>query len=451
MLIIPIQDKPDWSRPPLITLALIALNLLVFLLYQSNDNAKLELAAEIYHNHQLDTLERPYYREYLKRYKPDELAHWDAHHKQGSPLIQAMFDLGFDQYLRSVWDGPNDAVDRLDLWRADRLAFEQQRNRVSSLQGGLIPAQARPFTFVSSLFLHGGWGHLLGNMVFLFLFGFALERALGAARYLAGYLLSGIAAGFLFVAISSGSLVPLVWASGAVSGLMGMYLALYRLRKIRFFYSVLFYFGEFVAPALWVFPVWLAKELYGHYFVDSNIAYWAHIGGLLAGVAVMLALPVRTRVFAQLQQQAEQHAELDGKLQQVQVLAAKLDFNNARSHARRLCLQYPEDPRPWQLQFTLYKNQPTQRAFHEVTFAALKQFVAMPNAGPDWVRMVDELSVDYRTLAPAAPALTGKMSVALAQRFLQLNKKAQAQFYAARAQQKGAPLSAALSALLNRS
>lgn len=450
MLIIPIQDKPDWSRPPLITLALIAINVFVFLFYQGNDDAKLELAADTYHNYQLDDIERPYYRDYLQELQPDALPHWDRHHRNGSPLTHAMFDLEFDQYLRDVWVDQSHSINNLANWRDGRRIFEQQRGRISSFQAGLVPADARPLTFITSMFLHGGWGHLLGNMVFLFLFGFTLERALGPWRYLGGYLLSGIAADALFIAISPDSVIPLVGASGAISGLMGMYLALYRLRKIRFFYSVLFYFGEFVAPALWVFPVWIAKELYGHFFVESNTAYWAHIGGLLAGFAIMWALPVSQREFAKKEQKTDQGVKLDEQLLQIQALAANLDFNRARSRVRVLCEQYVTDPRPWRLQFNLYKNQPSERVFHEVTFAALKQFVQLSTTEPAWPAMVEELTQEYRTLAPKAPALTGKLCLALAQRYLQYNNKKQAGIYAAWAQQKGVQPTPALAALMKR-
>ena len=436
MLIIPIQDKPDWSHPPLITLALIALNVFVFLFYQGNDAVKLELAQDIYHNYQLDDIERPYYREYLQEYHPDNVPHWDSRHANGSPLTHAMFDVEYEHYLREVWVDRGQSIADVNGWRDGRRAFERQRNTVSSLQAGLVPAEARPVSFITSMFLHGGWGHLLGNMVFLFLFGFTLERALGAWRYLLGYVVSGVAAGGLFVALNPSSEVPLVGASGAISGLMGMYLALYRLRKIRFFYSVLFYFGEFVAPALWVFPVWVAKELYGHFFVDSNTAYWAHIGGLVAGVFVMLAWPVSRREFASQEAHNDRAAHLTEQLQQVQALAANLEFNRARSRVRVLCEQHKTDPRPWRLQFNLYKNQPRDRVFHEVTFAALKQFVQTLGAGREWTTAADEIAQEYCALSPEAPALTAKLAQALAQRFLQLNKKDRAEVYAQWAQQK---------------
>ncbi|WP_052481182.1 rhomboid family intramembrane serine protease [Gilvimarinus agarilyticus] len=438
MLIVPIQDKPDWSHPPIITLALVALNVFVFLFYQGNDDAKLDLASDIYLSHQLDDIERSYYREYLQEYHPENVAHWDSRHANGSPLTHAMFDFEYEHYLREIWVDRGQSIDDVNGWRDSRRAFEHQRNTVSSLQAGLVPAESRPLSFISSMFLHGGWGHLLGNMVFLFLFGFTLERALGTWRYLLGYVVSGIAAGGLFVALNPSSEVPLVGASGAISGLMGMYLALYRLRKIRFFYSALFYFGEFVAPALWVFPLWIAKELYGHYFVDSNTAYWAHIGGLLAGVLVMLAWPVSRREFAQQEIQKDQTARLEEQLQQVQALAADLEFPRARSRVRVLCEQYKTDPRPWRLQFNLYKSQPGDRVFHEVTFAALKQFVQMPTPSAEWAVAADEMAQEYCALSPKAPALTAKLAQALAQRFLQLNKKRQAEVYLAWAKQKAA-------------
>ena len=151
---------------------------------------------------------------------------------------------------------------------------------------GLVPADARWLTYLTSMFLHGGIDHLLGNMAFLFVFGFALERAIGLLNYSALYFLGGLVGGILHVLVHADSFVPTIGASGAVSALMGGYLAVYQLRKIRFFYSVLVYFGEFRAPALVILPAWILKEVYGYVYGDQGIAYWDHIGGLVGGAVL---------------------------------------------------------------------------------------------------------------------------------------------------------------------
>src|SRR5690625_5663671 len=85
-----------------------------------------------------------------------------------------MFDRTFDQHLRTLW--PTAADEQTLHWQHAREMFERERNQLSSYRGGLTPAEARPITFLTSMFLHGGWDHLLGNMIFLFLFGFTLDR-----------------------------------------------------------------------------------------------------------------------------------------------------------------------------------------------------------------------------------------------------------------------------------
>lgn len=149
---------------------------------------------------------------------------------------------------------------------------------------GFIPAEHRPITFLTHAFLHGGLGHLLGNMVFLFLVGFAVETSLGSWLYLTFYLIAGQCAVTLFWLLDPDSTAPLVGASGCIAGLMGLYSALFGLRRIRFFYSLLFYFGYASAPAIILLPVWVLNEIYQFYSgEDSQVAYAAHVGGLLGG------------------------------------------------------------------------------------------------------------------------------------------------------------------------
>ena len=441
MLIIPIENKPEWSRPPVITIGLILANLLIFLLYQGNDAAIAQDAARIYQQHQLLELEREHFLDYSRTAHPesqDELANLSKAERDAYVMRGIFVDRGFDRYLQDGWQNFRITIPEAHAdWPEQRRAFEEQRNRLSSIEGGMTPAEAKPFTFISSQFLHGGWDHLFGNMVFLFLFGFTLESVLRPHVYLGMYLASGLAANVLHLAFNHDSYVPVVGASGAISGLMGMYLALYRLRKIRFFYTVFVYFGEFRAPALFILPLWLAKELYGHFFTETNIAYWAHIGGLLAGAGMMLLARKTQQEFSEVQEEKIQDDVNEQKLKRIQQAMTALDFPKAKMLAKQACEQQPLDPRPWRLRYDLAKSQPQSKEFHETVFAVLKQFVARETPYVTWKPGIEDILQQYRQLHPHTPALTGNISLALAYKYWQANAIKPAEIFLLRAQQQG--------------
>lgn len=445
MLIFPIENRPDWTRPPLVTAGLILLNLMVFLFYQGQDEARAQAAYDFYQQHNLLVLERELYLDYLEsgrvEWGEDRLEQLQELDQLQAPELREqalrwwiLFDRGFDRYLaQKRRENAFDDTLAVRLWHTDRVRFEQLRDRLSSYRGGLTPADAKPLSFLTSQFLHGGWGHLIGNMLFLFLFGFTLEAVLRPYVYLGMYLLSGMAANGLHLWLNAESMIPVIGASGAISGLMGMYLSLYRLRRIRFFYTVFFYFGEFRAPALAILPLWLAKELYGHFFFDDSTAYWAHIGGLLTGACLMFALPRRQQAFARQLQDHDRKGELETGLQQVQLAMTELDFVRAKRRCRQLCEAYPQDPRPWQQLFELHKSQPRQKPFHQVTFELLKQFVRSGEGFEQWHACVQEVLADYRKLAPRTPALNASICLALARHYWRHRRADESEAYLRRA------------------
>ena len=145
---------------------------------------------------------------------------------------------------------------------------------------GALPPEA---TLVTSMFLHGGWDHLLGNMVYLFVFGDDIEEALGWVRFLAFYLLCGVLAALGFVALNIHSTTPLVGASGAISGVLAAYMLLRPCAKV----SVLVLRVVIRVRAYWVIGGWILLQLF--YFgshADDGVAYAAHLGGLIAGAAL---------------------------------------------------------------------------------------------------------------------------------------------------------------------
>ncbi len=150
-----------------------------------------------------------------------------------------------------------------------------------------VPAWSTVFT---SMFMHGGWLHLGFNMLFLWIFGDNVEDCMGHARYLIFYLVCGVAAALAQAFVSPGSTIPMVGASGAISGVLGAYLLLHPRATVR---TVIF-LGIFVTmmhlPALIVLGLWFLMQLVSATFSNSGeagVAFWAHVGGFVAGMALV--------------------------------------------------------------------------------------------------------------------------------------------------------------------
>ncbi len=381
MLILPIENKVDWRRPPVVTLALILVNTLVYFGMLGPDEEAIDQAYEFYEAHALLEIEARAYGDYWHQ----EVLKSEA---AGEPVpveaalpprdleelqISIFWDLAFDAYLRE--HPPEDAP---RTWRGDRDRFESLRAEYSSIGLGLVPAKPSALTVFTNAYLHGDVWHLFGNMVFLFLFGFSLERSIGSLNYLVLYHLTGLASSFLSIALQPDSYIPTIGASGAVSGLMGAYIAVYRLRKIRFFYNFGVWFGEFRAPALAIFPFWLAKELHGQFFSDDNVAYLAHIGGLLGGVAGGLALSFLKRgVDEEYLEEGAREDDWNREVLKLEELLDEFNFERARTVAERLLEQRPEALGIWTQYLNILRRDADKPDYHK----AVLRVLAMAPAG----------------------------------------------------------------------
>jgi len=142
------------------------------------------------------------------------------------------------------------------------------------------------FNFLSSMFMHGGWAHLLGNMLFLWIFGDNIENKIGHIRFALFYLICGFAAAFGQIIIDSDSIIPMLGASGAISGVLGGYVVLFPRRRVT---ALIFNFLTEV-PAYVAIGIWIGYQLILGYMTDpgtGGVAYAAHIGGFIAGVVLV--------------------------------------------------------------------------------------------------------------------------------------------------------------------
>ena len=169
---------------------------------------------------------------------------------------------------------------------------------------GVVPAHLRPSTLVTSLFLHGGWMHIIGNMLFLWAFGKSLEDAMGHAKFLSFYLLCGIAAGLVHVAFNYYSRMPTVGASGAIAGVMGAYLIKFPRARIHTLVFILVFITTADIPAAFILLYWFVTQLFSGYgsitqtqVADGGTAWFAHIGGFVAGILLVTLMGTRNRYY----------------------------------------------------------------------------------------------------------------------------------------------------------
>ena len=169
---------------------------------------------------------------------------------------------------------------------------------------GVIPAHLRPVTLLTSMFLHGGWSHIIGNMLFLWAFGKSLEDAMGHTKFLIFYLTSGIVAGIVHVIFNYYSTMPTVGASGAIAGVMGAYLVKFPRAHIHTLIFILLFFTTVDIPAALILVYWFIMQLFSGYgsiahthVSDTGVAWFAHIGGFLTGMVLVNTMGTRTRYF----------------------------------------------------------------------------------------------------------------------------------------------------------
>ena len=182
-----------------------------------------------------------------------------------------------------------------------------------SLGPGLqcIVGESGWYTVITSMFMHGGWFHILGNLWFLSVFGDNVEDAMGPVRFVLFYLLCGIAAGLAHIASSPDSAVPVVGASGAIGGVMGAYAALYPRAPVHMLVALGFYFTRIVVPAYLMLGYWFLLQVLGGIpslqGAGGGVAFWAHVGGFAAGIALLPLFRVRARVEAHRRHVAERY------------------------------------------------------------------------------------------------------------------------------------------------
>jgi len=290
-MLIPIDKKPDWHNPPIVTLIFIVINIFCFTLLATDNTNKISVF-DYYLRSALPNIEIPAYIKYLQSQQRGTLAKQLSAAYQHNPqktkpyaLQHMLVDGGFQRQLQQ---GQIITAQQKDfaIWQKLHKAFMRKLNLVASYRFSFKPYDFDAAALFSHLFLHADLSHLLWNMFFLFIFGFIVEASIGHLYFIAAYMLSGLISSATLVLISPDNGAWNMGASGAIAGLVGMYAVLYGRRKIQFFYTLLFYFDYIIAPAYLILPVWLGYEIYSQFSTTDHINNLIHIGGLIFGAMI---------------------------------------------------------------------------------------------------------------------------------------------------------------------
>lgn len=418
-MFLPVEKKPQWQNPPILTMLLILISIGCFFTWQNNDTERERTAYQYYFDSGLADIEIPAYLEYLKNPQHASYLNFKERLKQNpqrakKQLLQSLIVDGL--FLRQL---SNEQIitpqyTRFNEWQKKHVEFQRLLNRVVKYRFGFKPYQPSLATLVIHNFLHDSVGHIVLNMVFLFMFGFVIELAIGRIAYLFLFLASGMASAMTLTLFDANAAYWTIGASGAIAGLVGFYTILYGTRKIRFFYTAFVYFNYIKAPAIIILPLWLGYEIINQLVFHAHISNLSHIGGLLTGI--LLGLIYKSYPGLIHQQVIEgNHAELafQAKLQQVRRLIANLEFNPAHRLLNQLLIEQPNNFEVIQQLYHLEKIHPDTDQYHVFAHQLLK--LSIESSG--YEEFVHNIYKEYSETAKPQPKFTTELLYYLAKLF----------------------------------
>jgi membrane associated rhomboid family serine protease len=368
-MLIPIKhENMEARRWPVVTLALIAINVTVFLFTMSaieDDTPELgEIKSHILILAALhpELKMQPESQRLVDGFKESHRDQWQHVQSPYRDVINA-----YDGKIKMMED-PAKLQDEMDSLNAQLASLAKTS---IAEQYAFVPAQPRAITYLTANFLHGGWLHLIGNMWFLWLAGFVLEDVWGRWLYSAFYLIAGAAALQFYAWSNPGSITPTLGASGAVAALMGAFLVRFPKMKIEmawlFFVKPWLY--RFKAAAYWLLPLWLGVEiLYALLGSSSGVAHWAHVGGFLFGALAALAIQ-HSGIEHKTNQKIEEKLGWtnDPELEQANAMIDHGQLAEAQELLTKHVAAQPNSLDAWTLLRQLHKRQSDTKAYLDAT------------------------------------------------------------------------------------
>ena len=398
MFLLPFDRKIDWSNAPVVTIFLVLINVLVFFVIQTGDRQRLADAMDMYFSSGLHKIEFPRYMQHQQKNgnrQPEITPDFNSklRPEQQEILWALQSDYGFMKDLESdKIITPDDQ--QYEKWKQTRKQYESLIASVVWYEHGLKPGKPELTDLVFHMFLHADIMHLLGNMFFLFAVGFIVESVIGHRVYLLSYFLAGIGSSVPDLIFNQHSLVSSIGASGAISGIMGMYAVLFGLRRVNFFYFLFVYFDYTKAPALLLLVLWLGYEVAKQIlFGDvSNINYSAHIGGLVSGSMLAYLLTRYTpAVDKDYLDASEREQRWSNMLDQADAHIQNLEHKKAVPVLRKILTEKPDDQGIMLKLYNATKFQPQSPDYHQ----AAARIFQIKSIDPATDRLVAECYEDY--------------------------------------------------------
>jgi membrane associated rhomboid family serine protease len=385
-MLIPIgHENMTARRWPVITLALIAINVVVFLFTSS----AVEEESPQLRDARVHIL-------ILAAQHPELTMQTEAQRlvddfKQSDPAAWAQ--------LQSAYREVNDAGDTNDKPMDDPAVLQKEMDTATAAyvkidsaslpeRYAFVPAKPTAISYLTANFLHGGWLHLIGNMWFLWLAGFVLEDVWGRRVYTVFYLVAGAAALQFHAWSNPGSVIPTLGASGAVAALMGAFLIRFPKMKIEmaWFFLMRPFLFRFKAAAYWLLPLWLLLEVfYGTLSGSSGVAHWAHVGGFLFGALAALGLH-----YSGLEHKANKAIEEkvswtpDAEIDQANTLMDHGQLEEAAAMLNAHLAVKPDSLDGWNLVKQIHWRKQETAAFQQVTLKTCALHLKARNSEAAW-------------------------------------------------------------------
>ena len=365
MLIVPLHGKLSWRTLPIVTILIILINCVIYFAVGPTDERYYSESSKIYFESGLAEMEIDKYIAYRENKGLPLSPVENVTEKVNTYHYEMMNDREFMDLLEAEKIiTPEDF--EYQKWKDLRGRIKGILKNLSAEKYGFIPTEHKPVTVLTCMFMHGSFGHLLGNMIFLWLVGCVLEIGLGRFNYIILYLLGGACATALHYSFDMNSTIPIIGASGAIAALMGAYTVAYGKTKINVFYSLGFYFNYTKIYAILLLPMWLGYEIFNLLFYKgSNVAYLAHIGGLIGGAVIGF---VSVKLFRKEKHEIFKEEPKD-KIQPLMTQALKkietLDLTGARELIVQVLAIDPENAEALKQLFNIDKLQPDSDEFHK--------------------------------------------------------------------------------------
>ncbi|OAM52098.1 hypothetical protein A7981_01000 [Methylovorus sp. MM2] len=414
MFIIPVGNRVDWKRPPVVTLLLILINCFVFFALQGSDDRNDEKAMQYYFSSDLPKWELDRYTQYLKKEKARVTPEQFEYLLQEQDTTTLLILENDDKFMHELHAGHivTPQAPEYREWTKQRNHYESLRSFTSRyVYHADDPDPLKAFV---SAFMHGSFDHLLGNMVVLFLIGFLVESVIGKALFTFAYISTAYAAAYMYgLTAEPGS--SALGASGAIAGVMGLYTVIFGLRKIDFFYSLGFYFDYVRAPAIVLLPLWLGNELYQYWTDDeAHIAYMAHFGGLLGGAVIGALYRVFRPALIKEHHQAVDGKEMDAKeFQRGMDYLGAMEFQKALTVFKALQVKHPRDMNIMRLVYRAAKSNPASDDYHQAAFNLL----TLPDMDDATSSQTHAIFKEYLSAAKPSPRVSQEVAITLAKRF----------------------------------